>query len=341
MTLTSLLAATANGGEEQATADHIPGTVPYAPSGTPPFNAPIPLDIPTTLSQGRTVHPSVVDFGVDNEWHGFRFWMGITEYGQEPGAPTAGLEDPYILCSHDGFNWAWPDGLTNPISTVPLQATYTVETAAAGVNSDTELVYDPDTDLLHLWWREYGGADDRLWHTSSSDGSTWATPDLVGVHYAKFGWISPCIVRMGADDWRMWSMGDAPASAPSYRTATSPEGPWTPPVAYDLPGRPWHAGIYHDAPSGIFYLLGSTGFALTSEQSTITGWTSHDGLTWTKGAPLLVEKHDGWDDNTLYRPCLQLAGDRSYFRVWYSAYSSVGWMTGFTTIPRAQFGMPS
>ena len=38
------------------------------------------LTLPTPDGSGQMVHPDVIDFGSNNAWNGWRYWMAITPY---------------------------------------------------------------------------------------------------------------------------------------------------------------------------------------------------------------------------------------------------------------------
>ena len=76
--------------------------------------------IPTYDGAGECTHPSIVDSVavLGHPWHGFRFWMAFTPY---PGNSTRRfrLENPSIVASNDGRQWALPPRVTNPIVPAP------------------------------------------------------------------------------------------------------------------------------------------------------------------------------------------------------------------------------
>lgn len=57
------------------------------------------------------------------------------------------LENPCLAVSEDGLTWQEPPGVTNPIHPWP----------GHGYNSDVELAFDPDADVLGCFWRFYTG----------------------------------------------------------------------------------------------------------------------------------------------------------------------------------------
>lgn len=211
--------------------------------------------IPTYDGSGITVHPSVVDMG--RKWNGYRWWQANTPF---PG-DNERLENPCIWGSNDRWHWEVPNGLTNPLKQPP---------PAPGYNSDTELVFDPDTQRLLCFYREVS-VGTRIKVFYSTNGSSWYEHAEV---VATVSDPSPAIVRAGPGDWRMWTFGATPA----VRTASDPLGPWSAATVLTFLGGPetqkWHGdviahqgrwlGVFGDSPARQVYTM-----------------SSHDGLTWT------------------------------------------------------------
>lgn len=130
---------------------------PYQPL----MNAAVPQVIPTYDGTDQPTHPSVVKF--DQPWHGYKYWMVMTPYPFNDGS----YENPSIVTSNDGENWAVPEGVTNPL----------VGTPNPGHNCDADLVYVPELDELRIYYVE---ADDiissRVKMMSSRDGVQWSEP---------------------------------------------------------------------------------------------------------------------------------------------------------------------
>lgn len=123
----------------------------------PLFNALSHLSTPTYDRSDQSVHPSVIDlkteYGV-NSWGGFRYWMALTPY---PNFNSA-FENPSILASNDGIRWIAPPGIINPLAPKPTGH------VLDSYNSDPELVFDPDQNILILYWREYrGNVFEKIW----------------------------------------------------------------------------------------------------------------------------------------------------------------------------------
>ncbi len=134
-----------------------------------------PLDIPLVnaelklinyLGNTENIHPKVLYF--EDGWNGFRFWMSYTPY---PEGETS-KENPCIAVSNDGITWGTPLSSMNPLAKMPKH----------GYNSDTHLVYDPESDSLECWWRvvDTSGIDtDAFLRRVSYDGMTWSESEIV------------------------------------------------------------------------------------------------------------------------------------------------------------------
>lgn len=236
-------------------------------SATPePIQAPsAPLwgrcTLPTYDGSGITVHPSVVDMG--RPWNGYRWWQANTPF---PGDDER-LENPCIWGSNDCTVWEVPHGLTNPLRQPP---------PSPGYNSDTELVFDPDTQRMICFVREYYSGV-RLYAYTSTNGSSWHLHPQVVMTYT--GEVSPAVWRKGPGDWRMWCFTGG--NMVMY-TASNPLGPWTNAGTCTLPhlgvGTPWHGDVirYKDLWIGIY--------SVSTQRVHYPMICTDDGLTWIAGA---------------------------------------------------------
>ena len=323
--LTTLMASARPAPPVAKVVDPEAATVPYPMRGKGPFNAPQPCNIIVDSGTPEScTHPSVWDFGPGKAWNGYRYWMAITDYGGSHNG-----ENPNVLASHDGFNWEWPAGLTNPIWRVTSQnaaagTTPLVSEPAQQWNSDTEVWYDDKARKLVVFWREMftdSTGPERLWSSSSADGVTWEKPVIryeTGASPSTgMSMLSPSICKVSDTDWRMftWGLGF------SMRTAPSLYGPWSAPVATSGHGGLWHAGAWYE--NGTFYALGG---------DPCRAVTSTDGITW-KQRSIVLDGYPGSWDAMLYRPMLRPHPDGKHFRVWYSSQGI--WRAGYTVVPRS------
>ena len=69
------------------------------------------LYIETYLAgKNQVTHPNVIKF--NNEWNGYKYWMGYTPYPNADGEE----ENPSIAASNDMYKWETPKNLANPIA---------------------------------------------------------------------------------------------------------------------------------------------------------------------------------------------------------------------------------
>lgn len=301
-----------------------PTTLPYTFPTAAPWNSTItgPTITPTDDGTGETIHPSVVDFGA-TPWNGYRYWMASTAFYNA----EVQRENPHIHCSHDGHTWVIPAGLTNPIDPWPGAPADT-----GWYNSDTELVYDPDGGRLVVTWREYKNtAYELIWGATSTNGSTWSAPVEVlkvtgtpsGSAYAS----SQTMVRVAANDWRMFTYDSSNTIGDRMWTSTSPLGPfinpqtavWTGPIV-----QSYHGGMTYYG--GKFYMI-------TQSEGKEYPASSHDGINWKSGAPVLEGIANTWQP-ALYKSALVPTPDGTKMQVWYTVHGNVyGRHVGYTRIP--------
>ena len=345
MSLLALITAHAAGGPGPDPDPDPPGdTTPYEFPATAPYNVPVAAITPTYEWSGEAIHPDVIDFTTQHgmaSWNGHRYWAGMTPY---PGG-AAGVENPSILASDDGYTWVIPAGLTNPIDPAP---------GAGGYNSDTDLEYDPTTGRLWCFWREHnhsGAAPlGELMHAAwSTNGSTWTKIDNVlvsqmpGNEGASGAFLSPAVSRRPDGTWVMVSIGrPALGYAPRLWTAPAPTGPWAEAGAatFTWNGGPapagdvWHFGMA--LVDGVYYGL----IDINGGDEHVYPATSTDGLAWAASTTPVVEARPGqWDDRP-YRSSLAPHENGAHMRVWYSANGTTGWRTGYTQVPLTAWPAP-
>ena len=287
-----------------------------------PWNARNRLALTTPDGSGATIHPSVVDMGTP--WNGYRYWLADTPYA----AADNQLENPALWASNNRTSWVVPAGVTNPLVAAPGQL--------VGFHSDTELAWDADAGRMVMFYRLalFSGAEVssiELRALSSTNGSTWTNHGKVADLPLTGGRLSPAVVRVGANQWRMWLWGGADNAA--TRTATSPLGPWSASTPLTLGGGNllgWHGDVIR---------VGSTYCMAYSSNSLVDMLvaTSADGIAWTAPAtPAVVTRSTTRWDRTIYRPTLVNGPEPGFISVWYSSVSVPspgGHAIGFTRIP--------
>lgn len=294
---------------------------PYAFPVDPPYNVPIYAITPTPDGTGRALHPDVVVFAAP--WHGYRYWMAVTPY-----PPDDREENPTILCSHDGYQWFYPPGLTNPIDPWPGQAI----NAVSWYNSDTDMIYDPDTDELVAIWREVKTDNyERIWMSHSPDGTNWAPKvqilQIDGTTEDQCP--SPSIIRVDENDWRLYAVRST--GLDRMWSSTSRDGPFADPVDMHFTYAGAEFAVYH----GDVIYNGGRWYAILHKTAG-TGdhpATSSDGINWTVGPQIIASRSGKWDAN-VYRPCLFPDPGGGFMHVWYSTLSGTfSCRVGYTRLP--------
>ena len=130
----------------------------------------VPLQIETYKNgANEPYHPSIVKF--DTAWNGYKYWMAYTPF------PSEAEENPCICASNDLIKWETPAGLINP-----LDKPHDYDTGATGYWSDTNLLYNPDTDRLECFYRGIGASatgENNICRKTSSDGITWSDRETI------------------------------------------------------------------------------------------------------------------------------------------------------------------
>lgn len=185
------------------------------------------------LGNDENIHPKVISF--KNKWNGYYYWMAYTPYPK--GATDA--ENPCIACSNDLLNWTIPNGLINPLEPTP-----DVEGGSA-YNSDTHLVYNPDTELLECWWRLVNRVNDDIiiYRRTSKNGAEWGDKEPVWISKSTVqDLLSPAIIYDNGV-YKVWGIS---ANNIKYMESTDLKN-WTdletrrPYISWsDLGLKPWH-----------------------------------------------------------------------------------------------------
>lgn len=294
----------------------------YAMPTTAPYSVPKVARIPTYDGSGSALHPSVIDMVAEtgSDFRGFRYWMGMTPHYLSNDT----LENPSVVVSNHGWQWQVPDGLTNPLD----YADERHQGPDSGYfNSDTELAWDPEGGRFILYWRR---AYEKLHAAESVDGIHWRYHWFILRDKADY-LVSPCIVRTGPSQWRMWAgslvgrMSMWESASPLGRMEGSPweqvAGPLTntPIGLRNVDGSPvtdlWHYAIKQDPMTGAFFLLGS------KRDGNMYAAVSLDGIEWTFGPSLLSGS---------YRPTMVQSDDPDWWHVW-NSHTRPHDVTGETT----------
>lgn len=243
------------------------------------------------------------------------------------------LENPSILVSHDGINWATPNGLINPIDRV----------GGAAYHSDTDLILHDGT--LYCFYRLTSGGVTVPRYRTSRDGVHWSPLTEISTDDA---WTSMSIAYHGGQ-WHCFYTYTTGTRTIGHRTAPSPEGPWspaTPGVLHNFPSNRalWHLDVTRHGGRWLAAIMdgyvGSTGsngkFVLAS---------STDGVNWACTGhvmgPGAGEPAETWDSAGLYRPSFYVEGDTVHLYYGGQQRSDIEgralWWIGKTTVPLKAF----
>ena len=312
----------------------------------------------TQKAEWDTTHPDVIDFAKTSKeggkWGGYRYWMVLTP--NQDGYSQ--YENPCLAASNDGVNWVVPNGIENPLSGVKHEP-------AGTHNCDTDLVYNPDSDELWVYyvWEQDSPAgtpsnlrlirvkekNDGFEITSTTDGKPYER--LINSQY-RYDMQSPAVVRRNANTWLMWSNNsDSDNSGNGWQSQvafvelyTSADGKnWTNKQSLAdtlvLKGAdgiasyiPWHLDVQwvesQNKYWGLFCAYPKGG---NSNRTYLLFGTSEDGKTWlTYPKPLLAPRDNKWDNNFIYRSTFIYDDASGTLQVWYSGGKSGGWRIAYT-----------
>lgn len=312
----------------------------------------------TQKAEWDTTHPDVIDFAKTSKeggkWGGYRYWMVLTP--NQDGYSQ--YENPCLAASNDGVNWVVPNGIENPLSGVKHEP-------AGTHNCDTDLVYNPDSDELWVYyvWEQDSPAgtpsnlrlirvrekNDGFEITSTTDGKPYER--LINSQY-RYDMQSPAVVRRNANTWLMWSNNsDSDNSGNGWQSQvafvelyTSTDGKnWTNKQSLAdtlvLKGAdgiasyiPWHLDVQwvesQNKYWGLFCAYPKGG---NTNRTYLLFGTSEDGKTWTTyPKPLLAPRDNKWDNNFIYRSTFVYDNASGTLQVWYSGGKSGGWRIAYT-----------
>lgn len=266
------------------------------------------LTIETYDGSGQVVHPDVVT--LPESWTGKDKFLAITPY---PNG-NALHENPSIYTSVHGVVWTETEKGVNPIAR-----------PQAGHLSDPDILYNPETKELWIYYREVTRTNDILL-IKSSDGITWSKPRLV-LSAPNHELLGPSVVRRGRGDWLMWTVnGGAVGCSGSSTTVQlrySSDGiNWSASVDATVPHEgvfPWHIEVVWIPSHNEFWALYNGKTAGSCTTGALYFARSNDGLEWTTfRAPLLQRGIIPEFQDVVYRSALQYDQVTDEITFWYS-----------------------
>lgn len=272
------------------------------------------LEIKNAYGNNSAYHPSVVNFG--EKWNGYKYWMAYTPYPKGDDSK----ENPHIMVSNDLENWVEPEGFKNPLEPVP--ADYM---RGKRYNSDTELVYNTDTEQLECWWRFVDNINNDviIYRKTTKDGVNWSEKQVVLKEARnKYDYVSPALIYED-NKYKMWFV-DSPYSV--YYIESSDLITWSErqkiEVEYeDSRLRSWHLDVVHE--NGVYEMV-MNAFLYGKNRRTMDLYylNSTDNTNWSKAITMLkpTKGTKNWDNQGLYRASLMYDNNTCY--LFYSAISS-------------------
>lgn len=252
----------------------------------------------------QAYHPKVVAF--DEPWNGYKYWMAYTPY---PNA-NSDYEDPCIAASNDLVNWTIPEGLTNPLHDTHLDGAKSIH------NSDTHMLYNPDTGRMEVFWRLVEGSKTRIYMAVSYDGIHWTDrngeEDKEEIIFMPDVNVRDCIspVFIYEDGiYRVWYVGSQTGDI--YYRETADFDNWTDEIRLNIPYeytgmKTWHFDI-EKTDKGYEAVLAA--FDQWDNRNRMDLWysSSDNGLTGWSNAEVILRPTTGsanWDNTGIYRCCL-------------------------------------
>ena len=318
VTLVTMLLLSACGGHDTAAGapltppDDISGIDDAEQPGAGPV-APVLIPVETYEGSGQLVHPDAAVF--PSRWQGKRYWIAGTPYPS--GNPK--FENPSIYQGRVSREMRVPPGVTNPLVSAPT----------SGYMSDPDMLHDPDSGELRMYYRETTGGMDEVLLITSADGTHWSPSRLVASD-VRYSLISPAIVRESATSWRMWTVNASVqgcyslASETTLQQRRSVDGvTWGAPEPVNLRilGRvPWHWDVQYIASKREYWaLVAAYPEGTTCSRTAVYFARSADGTTWTASpTPLLApgQFEPLWD--VVYRSSFHYHDGSDAVSVWFS-----------------------
>lgn len=276
-------------------------------------NAKDHLDLGENTKNNQGVHPDIVKLNRDNR---DKYYLAYTPYpfGKDK------YENPCIVVSDNGIDFAPENGVTNPL--VPTPDDY----SEGGHLSDTDMLYNEKTGKFMMYYvynkkKVLGGT--KIYLIDSSDGIKWSEPQVI---YDTREGYSPAVVQEdnGFKMWHVESEGRLvrSPSEDGYKWTTFTDcnidmGDWL----------IWHIDI-KKTDIGYEALICARNPELKTRA--LFYGLSKDGLNWkTSKKPILFPSESGWDSKEIYRSTF--LKENGKYRVWYSARGDFQtWNIGYT-----------
>lgn len=277
------------------------------------FVAPTLISATTYEGSGQLVHPDAAVF--PERWQGKRYWFAATPYP----SGNQRYENPSLYQGRWSSEMQAPLGVTNPIVPAP----------AVGYMSDPDLVHDPGSDELRMYYRRTTADLDEVLVITSGNGVLWSAPRSLLTSY-RYALISPAIVRESATSWRMWTVNAEAQGCYSLATEVtlqqrrSPDGlTWrdAEPVRLRVPGRvPWHWDVQYVAAKAEYWaLVAAYPEGASCSRTAIYFARSADGTNWSVApTPVLAPGEFAPLRDVVYRSSFHYHEGSNAVTMWFS-----------------------
>jgi len=273
------------------------------------------LDIETPIPNipSQPYHPSVVFF--NKPWNGWKYWMVFTPMPLNAEPYPDRWENPCVVSSNDGINWAYPNGEIKSIDDLTED-----EIAMHSYYSDPDMVYCEEYAKLRVYYRKNSGADAKdisLYFQESSDGINWGgrRRALLCDDIIKHRPVSPTFVYK-KNKYEMWFVTEGGDKKNIYYSTSTDGLAW-----YNIHiccfltreklCNPWHIDCqqYIDKYIMTIYELSNS----------ISVWESNDGLIFTFVRTIIHPNKilGSFYNGGLYRACMVKTAE--CYRVFFSA----------------------
>jgi hypothetical protein len=250
-------------------------------------------------------------------------------------------ENPSMFAGGSPLKWLLEEGAPNPILT-----------PGAGYLSDPDLIYVAESSELWLYYRQVTKSN-LIYLVRSHDGIHWSSPLQVAAA-PNHQIISPSVVRVGPNDWRMWAVNGEAAgcggAATTVEVRRSEDGlHWSAPAPVDVsqPGFfPWHIDVQWIAAQNEFWAVYNVKVAGNCATPALFLATSPDGVKWTaQDRPLLAKGVIPAFADVVYRSTFSYDPVSDDIVFWYSGARYNGqvyvWSAAVQRRTRADVFLPS
>lgn len=276
---------------------------------------PFLLNLETSDGSGQVTHPDVAyireGFG-EGKW---TYWMACTPYPERDDH----YENPEVLVSRNGIDWAVPCGLINPVVRAPG--------TLGDHNSDPDILFHLD----HLWlfYRQTihskTPCENRIFLVKSTDGVRWSIPVEILNDNTGRQLLSPAVIHTG-ERFLMWTVEVCGRECTLVRRTSQNGLQWSEPQRCTLAGlveprHAWHMDVIRESDRLSALLVSCTGHGGASSRIHYA-YSEDQGLNWATEGFLFDQLYE-FEAGVQYRgSLLKREGQPGEYDLWYSAASS-------------------